>query len=147
MPKRLRAKLDLRWRLGVYVGYAASSNEYCLALPNGKVVKSRSIVRVVPSGRWNQKSLLAVQGFPGKLTMSADSDDVDIEAFADHHENLDNAERDARDSEVADSRAMDPFRIGRDEEMKIMDRQICITRADLTKYGYLLIATDVWTSR
>ena len=39
VPKRLRAKLDLRWRLGVYVGYAASSNEYNLALPYGNVVK------------------------------------------------------------------------------------------------------------
>ena len=77
------------------MGYAASSNEYDLALPNGNVVKSRSAVRVVPSGRWDQKSLLAVQGIPGKLTMSDDSDDVDIEAFANPHENLDDAERDA----------------------------------------------------
>ena len=60
------------------VGYAASSSEYYLALPNGNVVKPRSIVRVVPSGRWDQKSLLAVQGIPGKLTMSDDFDDVDI---------------------------------------------------------------------
>ena len=27
VPKQLRATLDLRWRLGVYVGYAISSNE------------------------------------------------------------------------------------------------------------------------
>ena len=134
--KRLRAKLDLRWRLGVYVGDAASSNEYYLALPNGNVVKSRSIVRVVPSGRWDQRSLLAVQGIPGKLTISDDSDDVDIEAFADAHENLDDAERDARDSEVADSRAMDSSCIGGDEGMKGMDQQIRITRADRRKYGY-----------
>ena len=64
-------------------------------------------MRVVPSGRWDQKSLLAVQGIPGKLTMSDDSGDVDIEAFAKPHENLDDAERDARDSEATDARAMD----------------------------------------
>ena len=103
VPKRLRAKLDLRWRLGIDVGYAASSNEYNLARSNGNVVKSRSIVRAIPSGRWDQKSLLAVQGTPGKLTVSDDSDDVDLEAFANPHENLDDAERDARDSEGADS--------------------------------------------
>lgn len=82
VPKRLRAKLDLRWRLGVYVGDAASSNEYYLALPIENVVKSKSIVQVIPSGRWDHKSLLAVQGIPGKLTMSDGSDGVDIEAFA-----------------------------------------------------------------
>ena len=76
VTKRLRAKLDLRWRLGIYVGYADSSNEYYLALPNGNVVKSRSIVRVVPSGRWDQKSLLAVQGIPGKLTVSDEQDET-----------------------------------------------------------------------
>ena len=67
-------------------------------------------------------SLLAIQSIPGTLTMSDDSGDADIEAFANHHENLDDAERDARDSEVADSRAMDSSRIGGDEGMKTMDR-------------------------
>lgn len=52
------------------------------------------------------------------------------------HENLDDAEHDARYSEAADSRAMDSSRIGGDEGMNMMDRQICITRADLKKYGY-----------
>ena len=51
IPKRLRAKLDLRWRLGIYVEYAVPSNRYYLALPNGNVVKTRSISRVAPSGR------------------------------------------------------------------------------------------------
>ena len=64
-------------------------------------------MRVVPSGRWDQKSLLAVQGIPGKLTMFDDSDDVDIEAFANPRENLDDAEHDAQESEAADFRAMD----------------------------------------
>ena len=33
VPKKLRAKLDLCWRLCIYVGYAVSSNEYYRALP------------------------------------------------------------------------------------------------------------------
>ena len=68
--------------------------------------------------------------------MSDDSDEVDIEAFANPHEKLDDAERDARDSEPADSRAMDSSRIGGDEGMKLMDRQIRTNRADIRKYGY-----------
>ena len=48
---RLGAKLDLRWRLGVYIAYATSSKEYYLALPNGNVVELKSIVRVGPPGR------------------------------------------------------------------------------------------------
>ena len=51
VPKRLRAKLDLRWRLGVYLGQANISNEVFIGLPDGNVAKFRSIVRVVPSGR------------------------------------------------------------------------------------------------
>ena len=34
-----------------------------------------------------------MQGVPGKLTVSDDSDNVDVEAFANPHENLDDAER------------------------------------------------------
>ena len=59
-------------------------------------------MRVVPSGRWDPKALLAVQGIPGRLTVSDDSNDFDIEALASPHENLDYAERDDRDSEAAD---------------------------------------------
>ena len=135
VPKRLRAKLDLRWRLGVYVGYAVSSNEYYLALPNGNVVKSRSIARVVPSGRWHKQSLLAVKGIPGKLTMNADIE-PDIEAFVNPHENLDDAQRDKQDTEVDDSRMDNSARIGGDVGVQIMDKQIRITKRDLIKYGW-----------
>ena len=121
MPKRLNAKLDIQWRLGVDTGYATSSNEYDLALPNGNAVESRSIVRVVPSGRWDLKSILALRAILGKLTMSDDSDDVDLEAFPNSQENLDDVERDARDSEVADAKAMDTSGIGGHEGVKVMD--------------------------
>ena len=77
--KKLRAKLDLRWRLGVYIGYSVTSNEYYLGLPNGNVVKSRSVTHVVPSGRWDSKSVLSVKGIPGKLTMSVE-EEIDIES-------------------------------------------------------------------
>ena len=59
-----------------------TSNEYYLGLPNGNVVKSRSVTRVVPSGRWDSKSILGVKGIPGKLTMSVE-EEIDIEAMPD----------------------------------------------------------------
>lgn len=60
-------------------------------------------MRVVPSGRWDQKSLLAVKGIPGELSVSGDSDKVGIESFANPHDNPDDAERNARDSEAAEA--------------------------------------------
>ena len=55
---------------------------------------------------------MAVQCIPGKLTMSNDSDDVDIEAFSNTHENLDDVERDARDSEAADAKVQECIQTG-----------------------------------
>ena len=121
VPRRLRAKLDLRWRLGVYVGYAISSNEYDIALPNGNVFKSRSVAQVVPSGRWHKQSLLAAIGIPGKLTMNVDIE-PDIAAFENIHENLNDAQRDKQDTEVDDSRMDNSARIGGDARVQIMDK-------------------------
>ena len=63
-------------------------------------------MRLVPSGRWDPKWLLAVHGIPRKLTMSDGSVNADIEVAIPHN-NLEDAERDARDTEAADARAMD----------------------------------------
>ena len=35
VPKRLSAKLDLQWRLGIYIGYAASPNDTISHFPMG----------------------------------------------------------------------------------------------------------------
>ena len=51
VPKKLRAKLDRRWRLGVYLGMRADSTEHYLGAWNGDVVKSRSVVRVLEKSR------------------------------------------------------------------------------------------------
>ena len=76
VPKRPRTKLDLRWRLGIDIGYATLSNEYDLALPNGNVVKSNSRVRSyqlvvgIISRPWLCKTLLGNSQCPMTLTMS-----------------------------------------------------------------------------
>ena len=39
VPKRLRSKMNLRWRLGVFVGNHQNSKEALVAASNGDVVK------------------------------------------------------------------------------------------------------------
>ena len=43
-PKKGRATMDLRWKLGVYVGSAWSSTEIFIGTKGGNVVKARSAV-------------------------------------------------------------------------------------------------------
>lgn len=84
IPKRLRSKLDNRWRLGVYLGIAMSSNENFVCASNGSVTKSRSLVRVVSASRWGAKLVLGVKGIPGKHNPTgADESDAGIEDFQD----------------------------------------------------------------
>ena len=128
--------MDLRWRLGVYLGQANISNEAFIGLPNGNVAKSRSIVRVVPSGRWDKKSVLDLKGTPGKLTFNREGDEVDIEAFPDPHVDGDAAEREALDTEIPDAMAADMSKICGPAGMATLDRQIRITKKDVLKYGY-----------
>ena len=53
IPKKLRAKMSLRWRLGMYLGVAAHSGEHLIGTWSGDVVRTRSIVR-----RWKREPLL-----------------------------------------------------------------------------------------
>ena len=78
VPKKLRVKLDLRWRLGIFLGQSQTSNECFIGLPNGNVVRTRSVNRVVQSGRWDAKMILGVRGLPGKHTVA--HQDLDFEA-------------------------------------------------------------------
>ena len=64
VPKKLRSKLNLRWRVGTFLGNAQTTNEAFVGMANGDVVKSRSAVRVVEPSRWNQEAVLGVRGVP-----------------------------------------------------------------------------------
>ena len=66
-PKKSRAKLDKRWKLGVYLGHAANSNEAFVGIKNGNVVKARGIARVVEGSRWNKDLVLKIIGVPGVM--------------------------------------------------------------------------------
>ena len=53
IPRKLRAKMSLRWRLGMYLGIASHSGEYLIGTWNGDVVRTRSSVLIVESARWS----------------------------------------------------------------------------------------------
>ena len=71
-PKKSRAKLDKRWKLGVYMGHAANSNEAFVGIKNGNVVKARGITRVVEGSRWTKDLVLGVIGVPGAMQPPSD---------------------------------------------------------------------------
>ena len=86
--KKGRAKLDKRWRLGVYLGHASNSNEQYIGLKNGNVIRARSTTRVVVASRWDDKLVLGVIGTPADL-MPAPDDELsadDIEASEAPHD-------------------------------------------------------------
>ena len=86
VPKKLRAKLDLRWRLGIFLGQSQSSNECFIGLPNGNVVRTRSVNRVVQSGRWDARMIIGVRGLPGKHTVVHQNQDFEaVEASEQPH--------------------------------------------------------------
>ena len=64
VPKKLRSKLDQRWRYGVFLGRSLSSDQNYVALSNGDVVCARAIVRVVPNIRWSAELVSTVNTTP-----------------------------------------------------------------------------------
>ena len=63
-PKKSRAKMDLRWKLGAYLGHAHATNGIDVGIHNGNVLQVRSVVRVVEESRWSKTALLKMQGTP-----------------------------------------------------------------------------------
>ena len=134
VPKKLRLKLDLRWRLGIYLGQSPTSNENLIGLPNGNVVKARAINRVVQSGRWDAKMILAVQGIPGKPSVARQDLDFDsVEARAQPHASDDAASHDKHEGEGGDGALVHE---GTQKEMPVATREIRITKRDLDRFGY-----------
>ena len=126
VPRRLRAKLNLRWRLGTFIGNSQATNEAFVAAGNGDVVKTRSIVRVVEANRWNKDAILGVLGTPHRFRPSQDrQDDAHVEEHADPHANLDREDELPADGEPSDAVERAP---------KALD--IRITKADIERFGY-----------
>ena len=91
VPKKLRAKLSLRWRQGIFLGTAMSSNEIFIGTSTGAVVKSRSMVRVVEEVRWSADLVLRIVGTPMRPVpgQAVEQDDAWVEAVPNPHEFLD----------------------------------------------------------
>ena len=90
VPKRLRAKIDLRWRVGVFLGSAERSNEAYIGTRSGNVVKSRGLARIVDDSKWDKDSVMRIVGTPAKLCPNSDGnqDASWIEAYAAPHEDV-----------------------------------------------------------
>ena len=125
VPKRLRAKMSLRWRLGTFVGNHQNSNEALVASSTGDVIKVRSIVRVVASSRWNKDTAMGVKGTPFRLRPRSDSEtDAHVEEAMEPHTNSDQHPSDDDLKEFFDK-----------DEVKKLDRQLRITKVDIDQFG------------
>ena len=71
VPKKLRSKLDQRWRYGVFLGRALGSDQNVIGVNSGEVVCARAIVRVVPSIRWSTDRISRVTVTPMNFKMGA----------------------------------------------------------------------------
>ena len=131
VPKRLRAKLSLRWRIGTYLGVANASNEHIVATKAGNVVKARSVVRVVPASRWSLEAITAIRGTPSTPCPNGPEDiNPDIEALERPEVDADEDLRDKVDQEgVEDAKALA-------EARNSLQAKIKITARDLRLYGY-----------
>ena len=127
VPKKLRAKLSLRWRLGTFLGNAQATNECYVGAANGDVVKTRSIVRVVEPNRWSLKAIEGIKGTPHCFRpQSLTETDAHIEELLEPGEHAD--DEDAINAAVDES-------LEKPEFQKV-DKQLRITRSDLQQFGY-----------
>ena len=65
VPRKIRAKLDPRWRYGIWLGRAINADESYIATSDGRVTRARAIVRLIETARWDATKILAVKGKPG----------------------------------------------------------------------------------
>ena len=111
IPRRVRGKLDVRWRYGLFLGRSPNSDENVLGLPNGKVIRARAMLRVVIHARWSNERFDAVNMSPIKERLHRSTID-EIETQQQPHDQ---------------SRA--PIGDGAEQ------RWVQITRADVAKHG------------
>ena len=82
VPKKMRAKMDQRWRYGIFLGRSLSSDQNYVGLSSGEVVCARAIVRVVREMRWSHEAISKISTTP--LTFKVGTMDK-IEESTDPH--------------------------------------------------------------
>ena len=126
IPKKMRHKLDPRWKLGVCVGVSSSSNEYYVSNGQGDIVKARSVVRVVSTRRWGATDVLNVRGIPGLLRVDGSEDPYEqIEQLVDPQAMLE-----------ADNLADKAVPEEQKKKAEAIEKQIRITMRDMRNYGF-----------
>ena len=95
VPKKHRAKLDAKWRYGIFLGRAANCDQNFIGLADGTIVTARAIARLVPSLRWSQEKIGAIKGVP--MDFKTANYDVIEEAEDPHAHPSAEAPRDAED--------------------------------------------------
>ena len=70
VPKKLRSKLDQRWRYGTFLGRSLSSDQNFMATNTGDVLCARAIVRVVPNIRWDSDRVSQIRMSPMDFRMN-----------------------------------------------------------------------------
>ena len=88
--KKRRAKLDLKWGIGIYLGTLMSSNECYIGLPNGHVTRARGVARIQADQRWSATTVSNVSGTPARPHDGLD--DSTLEGFVNPHLMLDEDE-------------------------------------------------------
>ena len=112
VPKKLRSKLDQRWRYGIFLGRSMSSDQNFVGIASGEVVCARAIVRVVPSVRWDMDRIAAISTTP----------------FDYKSKNLDVIEEDADPHSHPEPKPS--------EDNEVSTRRLKIFDADVKKFGY-----------
>ena len=113
VPKKLRAKLDQRWRYGVFLGRSLSSDQNYVGLNNGDVVCARALVRVVSSIRWNVDRVSKIHTSP--ITFKSSGQDL-IEEEVEPHTH--------------------PAPTGDAEESSRQSQRVRLVDADVQTHGY-----------
>ena len=126
MPTKLRPKLNVRFRIGTFLGNSQSNNEAFIADSKGEILKTRAVVRVVAASRWSKDAVPADVGTATNLRpgQSIDGDEY-IEELAETHENAD--KYDGSHDHVADESG---------KRNQTLPKQQRITMSDLEKYGF-----------
>ena len=133
VPKKVRAKLDQRWRYGIFLGRSMSSDQNFVGLANGDVVCARAIVRLVPGLRWDVDKIDSIRITPFDFkTRNQDT----IEEDPDPHNH---PEPKPSDAEPAVSRRLKIF----DSDIKRFGYTDGCPRCDCARKGQLLRAKSV----
>ena len=119
-----------------------STNEAFVAVGNGDVIKTRSVVRVMAPTRWSAEGIMNIKGTPlVPRPQNPDESDTFVEEMREPHRGGDDIPLDKDGDQDNTSKAT--VRTGSKEEvdigdagMKLLDSQVRITQKDLDQFGY-----------